>query len=150
MYRSGILSGVVVLALLAGGCGDGTSSGLTNAEFVEQANAVCSERKKEWKSAVASYGRTVEAEGAEDEPAAQREIAKKMLSDSMLPALNSQQQRLEELEVPEGSERQILGMLQALSEGIRDIEGDGLKALYRDGFAAFEQRAAALGISCPL
>lgn len=151
-WIGGVLSGVVVIAVLVGGCGEGSdaSSGLTKAEFAEQADAVCAKRKKEWQGALVSYKKELKAKEALNKPAVQLEIADELLRDSMLPALSDQLQGLEELEAPEGSETQVKKMLQALSGGISEVEDKGVKALSEAAFATFEQQAKALGVACPL
>ena len=152
-WIGGVLLGVVAIALLVGGCGEGSeaSSSLTKAEFVKQADAACAERKEKWKGALASYRKEVKAKGVENELEAQLEIANELVRDSLLPALNSQLEQLEELGVPEGSsEKQYEKMLQALSSGSRDLEDKGAEALAESKFATFEKHAQALGVSCPL
>jgi hypothetical protein len=150
-WIGGVLLGAVVIAVLVGGCGEGSeaSSTLTKAEFVEQADAVCAKRKKEWQDAVVSYEKAVRAKGAQEKPAVQREIADELMRDSMLPALDDQLEQLEELGAPEGSDTQVEKMLQALSGGIRKAEDEGVKALLTE-FATFEKQAKALGLTCSL
>lgn len=141
-----------MIAVLLGGCGQGSdaSSSLTKAEFAERADAVCAKRKKQWQDALVSYKKEVEAEGAQNKPAVQLEIADEVMRDSMLPALEDQLDQLEKLEVPEGSETGAKKMLQALSGGIREVESEGVKALVEAEFTTFEEEAKALGVTCPL
>ena len=151
-WIAAILPGAVVVAVLVGGCGGGSeaSSGPTKAEFAEQADAVCAKRKREWQGALVSYKKEVRAEGAQNKPAIQLELADELLRDPMLPALEDQLERLEKLEAPEGNEAQAKKMLRALSGAIREVEDKGVKALSEAAFASFEKQAKALGVTCPL
>jgi hypothetical protein len=154
VYRwiGGVLSGVAVLAMLAGGCGEGseTSSNLTKAEFVEQADAACAKRKKEWQKAAAAYAKEIEAKGAEGTPAVQRQVAEGTLRESLLPAFKDQLEQLENLGAPVGREKQVDKMLRTLATGIRELEDKGLERLLETKLATFDKQAKPLGITCSL
>lgn len=152
MYRwiGGLVVGIVVLAALVSGCGEdsATSSSLTKAEFVQQANAICAKRKQAWQTALVSYKKEVKARNAENELEAQVEIAERLMEESMLPALQEQLQSLEKLGAPEGSEKQVEKMLQNLSKGLKGVEKAGVKDLASVELTDFEDEAKDLGITC--
>ena len=154
MYRwiSGVVLGMVVLAAFVSGCGGGsdTSSSLTKAEYVKQADAICAERKKEWDASLASYQQEVKEKKATNDPEVQREVAEGVLQDSMLPALSDQLDSLEELDAPEAIEKQADKMLKSLSAGIQELEEKGVESLLESGFAEFGEDAKAAGVTCPL
>jgi hypothetical protein len=147
-----VVLGAVVIAVLVSGCGGGSdsSSSLTKAEYAEQADAICAERKKEWQASLASYQKEVEDKKATNDPEVQKEVAEGVLKDSMLPALSKQLEGLEELNAPQSIEKQVDKMLKSLSAGIEKIEKDGVESLVESGFAEFGEDAKAAGVTCPL
>jgi hypothetical protein len=152
VYRwiGGLVIGIVVFAALVSGCGEdsATSSSLTKAEFVKQANAICAKRKQAWQTGLASYEKEVKAQNAENEIEAQVEIAEGVMKESMLPALQEQLKSLEGLSAPEGSEKQVAKMLQNLSKGLKRVEKAGVKDMASVELTNFEDEAQKLGVTC--
>jgi hypothetical protein len=152
-WIGGLVIGVVVLAALVGGCGEdnATSSSLTKAEFVKQADALCAERQKEWKTALASYNQQVQERNATNKLQVQEEIATNLLDEEMIPAVSKQLEAMEELPAPEGDEEQVSKMLDTLSKEIEKVESEknpvyGL-AKSRN-FEGFEKEAKKYGLNC--
>jgi hypothetical protein len=153
LYRwiIGAVLGVFALAAFVGGCGGGgEDSNLTKAEYTKQADEICVKRKKEWKSDLASYEKEVLEQKANNDSAAQTELAEAVLQESMLPALQEQVKQLEELNPPEEIEEQAEKMLKSLSSGVEGVEKEGVEGLVGSGFSKFEKEAEALGATCPL
>ena len=152
MYRliGGVLLGVVVLAALVGGCGEGSeaSSGLSQEDFTQEAEAICSDGKVERQTALAGFYKEVKDNEAKSKSFDQAELAQKLLYQSFLPSMNQQLQELEDLGAPEGDEEQIAKMLGTLSTEIKSVEDGGLGTFIDDGFAGFESEARAYGFTC--
>ena len=104
MYRwiSGVLVGLVALGAVISGCGGGSdsSSTVTKAEFVKQADALCAERQKEWKAALASYNQEVQERNATNKLQVQEEIATDLVEKEMIPAVSKQLEAMEALPAP--------------------------------------------------
>jgi hypothetical protein len=145
-----VVLGVVVLAAVLGGCGGGSdsSSSLTKAEYVKQADAICAERKKEWTGATASYEKEAKEKKAESDPKLQKKLIEEVLTDTMLPALEKQLESLEDLGAPEGKEKQVEKMLASFSKQLDTIKTP--TDLLETGFTEFEEEAEDLGVECPL
>lgn len=143
--------GIVVLGALVSGCGGGgsdSSSSLTKAEYVKQADAICAERKKEWNAALASYRKKAEAKNAVGNTKVEKELAEDVLEGLMLPALEKQLESFEELGAPKGKEKQAEKMVKNLSKEVNSIKTP--TDVIEGGFADFEEEAEDLGVSCPL
>lgn len=142
--------GVVVLAAAVAGCGGGsdTSSDLTKAEFVKQANAICAERHKEWQASIADYKKKVTEENVSEGSAAQKELVEELVQDSMVPALSDQLRALEELGAPEAIEDQVDKMIKRLSKAIEGFEENGAKSLGERDYPNFIYAARAIGVTC--
>jgi hypothetical protein len=145
-----VVSGVVVLAAVLGGCGGGsdTSSDLTKAEFVKQANAICTERQKEWQASIADYKKKVKEENVSEGSAAQEELVEELVQDSMVPAFSDQLRALEELGAPEAIEDQVDKMLKSLSKAIEGFEDNGAASLSERDFPNFINAAKDVGVTC--
>jgi hypothetical protein len=145
------LVGVVALGAVIGGCGGGgdSSSTLTKAEFVKQANAICATRKQEWESGLASYNEEVKEKKATSDPKAQEEIAVVQIEETMLPAVKTQLTAMEDLAAPEGEEAAVTKMLGGLSKEIKQVEKEGIYGLSKTHqFEDFEEEAKKLGLDC--
>jgi len=151
LYRwiSGIVVGVVVLAVGAGCGSGGDSSTVTKAEFKKQAEAICAKRKKEWQSSLAAYEKEVTDRKAAGNIKVQTEIAEGLLAKNMLPALQEQLEALEELGAPEGSEEKAEAWLASLTKNVKEIEENGVESLVATTFQDFEKQSKDLGVSCP-
>lgn len=153
MYRwmGGLVVGIVLLAAFASGCGgdSATSSSLTRPEFIKQANAACAKRHQVWQASLASYNKQVKERNAGTEPQVQEEIATELLEEEMLPALRKQLEALEALPAPEGEEDEVSKMLTTLSQELKKVETDPIKALAKGhDFEDFENEAKEYGLSC--
>jgi esterase/lipase len=155
VYRwiSGVLVGLVALGVVVGGCGGGgdSSSTVTKAEFVKQADTLCAERQKEWKAALASYNQQVQERNATNKLQVQEEIATNLLEEEMIPSLNKQLEAMEALPAPEGDEAQVSKMLDNLSKELEKVEGEknvvyGIAKSH--DFEKFEEEAKKYGLDC--
>lgn len=157
----GRISGAMVLvalvaisgALVAGCGGDSEASAdVTRAEFVQEADAVCAERKKDWDAAAAAY--TKENAAAVENGVSfpeQRKRTEAFFEESLLPLLQAELQELEDLEVPAADEKKVSKMLSSRSQDIEKLEEEGVEIVASGKvFKTFEKEAEALGIDCAM
>jgi hypothetical protein len=140
---------VVMGAALMGGCGDDgeASSGVTKAEFIKDAEAVCNERKEDWEAEGEAFTkRNEEADPVTNKEAVKR--SKAFFRTAALPLFEEELAALEDLEAPEGDEAKVEKMLQNRSRGIEKLEEGGLEAMLGLPFEAFEKEAKAYGLNC--
>jgi hypothetical protein len=125
MYRLTIAAlGVVALALMSLGCGSSgggsdssatnasADAGMTKAQFIEQAEAICAKNAKERKAAIADW----EKEG--DGSASLQEG----LVEIVAPALTEEAEALKALEPPKGQQAKVAKMIENLSKGSAAVE----------------------------
>jgi hypothetical protein len=146
-----VVLGVVVLAAVLGGCGGGSdsSSSLTKAEYVKQADAICTERHDEVQASIAAFKNKVEEGRVSEGSEKQKEMIEKLVQESMVPALSDQLQALEQLETPETIEAEVNKMLKSLSKAIKGFEEDGIASLSEGGYTDFAYAAKDIGVTCP-
>lgn len=150
----GILVGAVSLAVVAG-CGGGdddTTTVLTKAEFTKQANSICADTAKQWKAAIADYGKEVQAASDGNEAAtraAERKFANQMIDESLVPSLKEQLKQMEDLGVPAADDPKVSEMLKSLSAGVTDLEKQGVQGLVEgQNLVNFQEQAKAYGLEC--
>jgi hypothetical protein len=154
----GRICGVVALAALAValmmmGCGDDseTSSNVTKAQFIKEAEAICAERKKEWDAETAVFVKETEANKEGESFAEVQKRAEEFFVAQILPLLRTEQENLEGLDPPEADEAQIEQMLQSRAQGLETLEDKGVESvLDKTIFGPFEREAKAYGIQCEL
>jgi hypothetical protein len=151
----GRIIGAVLVAIMCGGvvvgCSgeDDASADVTKAQFTEEADAVCAERKKDWDAMAAAFTRKTEAEeGVSFKEASERTDA--FVSESIVPLLEDELASLEELDVPEGDEAKVDKMLQNRSRAIQKIKDEGSEVLLGNPFKTFEKEAKAYGLNCSI
>lgn len=151
----GRICGVVALAALAaalvGGCGDGSeaSSDVTKAQFTKEAEAVCSERKKDWDAKVAEFVKKSEADKVGPKESEKRSEA--FFAENMVPLLQTELDSLEDLDAPEADEAKVEKMLENRSQWVEKLEDEGVDALFEDGsLGDFEKEAKAYGLDCSM
>jgi hypothetical protein len=150
MYRLTMAIGVVAAACLVIGCGssgdEATSAPLTKAQFIKQADAICTKfaKKREvafdvWKEEFA--GGIEEAQFHPD--AGFKEI--------VAPSLQQEAEALEALAAPAKDEKQMVQMTESLLKASEDIAANGTAGLRRpSNMADFEDEAEAYGLEvCP-
>lgn len=148
----------LALALIAVGCGSGedSSSGtgggggetssdqtasLSKAEFIKQADAVCSKGKKEVEAQFAAYLKKnkIEGIGAKGEP---RPEAEERKADVVLtigvPAYRKQLEEIDALPAPAGDEATVEEFVSAAEEGVEVVEEEP-KAVFDGTSKAFAE-----------
>ncbi len=117
--------GVVAMAAVVAGCGSSSSSdetaSLTKTQFVAQADAICKKGNAEIESEVEAF-QEENGLGENDEPskAQQAELSETILA----PNVKNQAEEIRALEAPSGDEGEITAMLDALDEGVEEVEAN--------------------------
>jgi hypothetical protein len=117
------LFGVVAVALIAAGCGsssDDSTSSLTKAEFVSQADAICKKGNTEVETEFEDFTKENGLENKKPTEAQEIELAETILT----PNVKDQSEELRALEAPSGDEDEITAMLDSLDEGVEEAEAD--------------------------
>jgi hypothetical protein len=155
-----IAAGLVVLGLVGVGCGGGsdeTESTATKAQFVKKAESVCVKWSKERTAAGAGFRKKMGPAvpkpdfGSAERKAKQKElekIATQLLEESIIPSLRSQQEDLEDLAIPSGSEPKVEKMLKSLETGTDELEEEGVEGIVGNQFDNFEAESEAYGWNC--
>jgi hypothetical protein len=140
------LCGALALASAFAGCGGDDAGGevtITRAKFIERANAVCLETRREISAEFASYGESRVAKEAERAQRANElsadeanEAAAKVAERILIPAMRTQLEELRELGTPSEDGDRARAMLDAFDEGLEKAEARPERAA-RDGTEAF-------------
>jgi hypothetical protein len=151
-WITGVAVGAALLVLVVGcggGGGDSTSE-VTKAEFTKQADSVCAEGKSERKAAYEKYAKEVQAKSSgQPSPQAERELADKMVDETVIPSLQQQLGELEKLGMPADDEEKISQMLKSLSQGLVELEDGGVRQLVKGGkLVIFQEEAEGFGLTC--
>lgn len=150
MYRLIMAMGVAAAACFALGCGssgsEATSAPLTKAQFIKQADAICSKfaKKREaefdvWKE---EFPGGIEEAQFHPDPGFKKIVA---------PSLQEEAEALEGLSAPAKDQAQVAQMTESLSKASEDIAAKGTAGLQRpSNMADFEEEAGAYGLEiCP-
>lgn len=145
MYRLITAIGMAAVGLLVLGCGGGgeetATAAATKAQFIKQADAVCSKVKKEREAAIATYKKEYPG-GAEAAEENLDEGLKKVIA----PSMRKEVEQLEALTVPAGDDEAVAKMIGNLARGSRVLAKQGAEGLAKSGIPDFEQEAAAYGL----
>jgi len=119
------LGAVMALALLAAGCGGGddTTSSMTKAQFVKQANAICKvqnqKRGEAIKKVIASH---------DPKKLLPQKDREELVLDT-LPAYAAVPKQLGTLEAPAGDQEKVDAIIKAMEEAAKDVEANPAGAL---------------------
>jgi hypothetical protein len=144
-----MLAGVVAIAVIAAGCGssddNSSTSSLTKAEFIKQADAICKKGNDEIEEGFESFAKEnnipKNKEPTDDQ-------SKELVETVFVPSISSQSEELRELGAPSGDEDEISAMLDSLDEGIEEAEEEP-EALFNsksDPFGPANKKAAQYGL----
>ncbi len=148
MYRLIMVIGVVAAVCMAAGCGssgdEATSAPLTKAQFIKQADAICTKATQEREAAADAWRKELPGGPAEAESKLEdgfREV--------IAPALKGQAEQLETLMAPEKDRAEVAHMVSTLSHASQMMEEEPKKAL-QSSVPQFEREAKAYGLkTCP-
>jgi hypothetical protein len=118
------LAGVMAIAMIVAGCGsssDDSTSSLTKAEFISQADAICKKGNAEIESGFESFAKENGIKENEEPSKAQgTEVSETIL----IPNVKNQSEELRALGTPSGSEDEVSAMLDSLDEGVEEAEAE--------------------------
>lgn len=116
---------MVAVAVLIAGCGDSTDNGetesITKAEFLRQANAICTEHNEQIEEKVQAYAEETGDMEGKNPP---RDQVEEFLVETIDPVLRSQLEELRALPVPAGEEDQVEVVLESQEEALEMVEDD--------------------------
>lgn len=161
MYRwIGGIAVAMLLLVVGVGCGGGsddTTSDITKAQFVKKADFICADYKskrlaaaeKEYNPKQRQGSHTVGSKATEELEAELRELAEKLLHETTIPLIRTQQEKLEALGAPAGDEEKVEQMLDNMEKATGELEEKGFEAVVAgDQFDQFEKEAEKYGLSC--
>lgn len=147
---SGAVPLVLVIALIAAGCGGGEGNEpdqISRAAFIEKGSAICLATKRKIRADFEAYrkseqGREIgKAERADELTPV--EAASRVGRDVIVPVMHQELEEFRALGIPPGDDDQVTVLLRAFEEGIEAAEGhpervamDGTEAFGRSGKAA--------------
>jgi hypothetical protein len=119
-----MLAGALAIAIVAG-CGGGSdssssSSSLTKAQFIKQADAICEKGDKETNKEVEAFVEENNVDTNKPTTKQQEEV----ITEVVAPNVQGQAEQISELGAPSGDEKKIEAMVDAVEEGVEEIESD--------------------------
>jgi hypothetical protein len=118
-----LLAALAAIAMIVVGCGggDSSSSSLSKAEFIKQADAICEKGNEENNTEFEEFAKEHNlSEKKEPSKAVQEEA----ISEIVAPGVKKQIEEIDALGAPEGDEKKIEAMVGAVEEGVEEIEAD--------------------------
>jgi hypothetical protein len=130
-------------ALVATGCGGGEDSttSLTKAQFVKQANALCAKYNKQMAADFSKYAKE-HSSGNSSQALAAEAVGK-----ATIPATKEELEALRELPVPSGEEEKVEALLERRQEALEKIEDEPLFKISGDPFEEFNQPLTDYGLT---
>lgn len=136
---------VLAAAFVAVGCGsDSSTSALTKAEFVEQANAICSKGKE---ARLAADERATKQQPAQSGAAAQEKQLEELVRGELLPITRETFEEVSELGIPQGDEKAVEQILSSFDKGMKELDENPAKSFSENVFIGANERAQAYGLS---
>jgi hypothetical protein len=133
---------LAVLAIGAG-CGGGDDDSLSKAEFVKQADAICTQKEAEKNKALEAGFQQAGKEGKKG-----KKVEEELVTDTALPPISEMTEELGDLGAPSGEEDKAEAMVEAFEEEVEKIEGDPGSVLTGAGgeFAKANKLAKEMGL----
>lgn len=160
MYRWICGVAVALLVLVVGvGCGGGgdTTSDITKAQFVKKADFICADYKskrlaaaeKQYNPKQRQGSHAVGSKSTKELEAELEELAEKLLHETTIPLVRTQQEKLEALGAPAGDEEKVEEMLNNMEKATDAIEEEGFRGIVGGNqFDQFEKEAEQYGLTC--
>ena len=147
MYRLISTVSLMLAACLVMGCGgsnNGTTAASSKAEYIKQAEAICTKVNREAEAAAAAWKRSFPGGAAEAETHPNDGLRK-----VLIPALEREAEELEALQPPASDEATVTAFVEDLAKASKALKENGFKALPSSGAIDFKREAAAYGLkSC--
>lgn len=131
------------IALTVAGCGGGddTTTSLTKAQFVKQANALCAKYNERMAADYTQYAE----ENFKGEPSPA--LAEEAVAKTTIPASEEELEDLRSLPVPGGEEKKVEALLERRQEALEKIEDEPLFKVAGDPFEEFNQPLTDYGLT---
>jgi hypothetical protein len=118
-----MLFGALAIAMIAVGCGssDDSTSSLTKAEFIAQADAICKKGNAEIESDFEAFAKE---NGLKENQEPSKAQGVELVETTLVPNIQGQADELRALDPPSEDEAEVTAMLDSLDEGIEEAEAD--------------------------
>jgi len=141
MYKAIIAIGVATAACLVAGCGgsgggETAATGMTKAQFIKKAEAICSKTQEEGREARIALEKA-KGEELELDVAVRRIVG---------PTLKKEAEELRSLTAPAGEKEKLTRMIDNLSESAAAFAAKGSKTTSTPNFEAFRREIEAYGL----
>ncbi len=132
------------IALIAVGCGGSESEAapLTKAQFIAEADAICSQAKEERNAAMKAAG-----EESAENPGSDDAELERFVSDAALPSIQTMTDELGELGTPKKDKKQVEAIVAGFEDAVEQIEADPESALTPAPFVKANERATDYGLT---
>jgi hypothetical protein len=140
-FSAAVLTALAVCGGVSGCGGDSSAAPLTKAQFIAQADAICTRTDKSQETSLFAYAKT--HKDAMESKAGQEELFREIA----IPSLEDEKDQISELGVPKGDEAEIAAMIEGWEKGITTAEDDLLNLTTGSGgpFAKVDELAAKYG-----
>lgn len=118
-----LLAALVAISVIVAGCGSdsSSSSSLSKAEFIKQADKICEKGNEENNTEFEEFAKEHNlSEKKEPSKAVQEEA----ISEIVAPGVKKQIEEIDALGAPEGDEKKVEAMVGAVEEGVEEIEAN--------------------------
>jgi hypothetical protein len=120
-----VLAALAAIMVIVAGCGGGddsssTSASISKAQFIKQADAICEKGDKEANKEVEAFVEENNVDTNKPTTKQQEEV----ITEVVAPNVQGQAEQISELGAPSGDEKKIEAMVDAVEEGVEEIESD--------------------------
>jgi hypothetical protein len=124
-----VLAALVAILVVVAGCGGGSdsssSSSITKAQFIKQADAICEKGDEESSEEVEKFVEDNNVNTNKPTKKQQEEVVTQVVA----PNVQGQIEEIDALGAPEGDEAKIEAMVDAVEEGVEEIEAEPTKLI---------------------
>jgi HD superfamily phosphodiesterase len=113
-----LFAGVLLVALVAGCGSSGSDNSLTKAEFIKQADAICSKGEKSIESGAEKFAEENNVNTEKPTKAQKEEVITQVVA----PEIRKQGEEISELGAPSGEEDKVEAIVSAVEEGADELE----------------------------
>jgi hypothetical protein len=113
-----LFAGVLLVALVAGCGGSSDSSSLTKAEFIKQADAICTKGEKSLEESAEKFAKENDVNTGKPTKAQQEEVIQQVVA----PEIRQQAEEIGDLGAPSGEEDKVEAIVTSVEEGADELE----------------------------
>jgi len=113
-----VVAGVLLVALVAGCGGSSDSDSLTKAEFIKQADAICTKGEKSIEDGAEKFAKENDVNTEKPTEAQKEEVITQVVA----PEIRKQGEEIGDLGAPEGDESEVEAIVSAVEEGADELE----------------------------